>query len=89
LTVEASRKHGPFDRRYAPIEHKQSPASLRRQGEERADWDGFVRRFFPGSRRHDLDALAAYESYWNAGPGRRAADSAVTETDRWESEGGA
>jgi hypothetical protein len=88
LTVESSRNYGPFDRRHALIVHKHGPVSLRREGEERGDWDGFVGRFFPGSRRHDLDALAAYQSYCTAGRGRRPADSAVMETDRWESEGG-
>jgi len=48
--------------------------SLRRRGEERLDWQAFLARFFPNSRRHDFDALAAYESYLNdvdasTGPG--------------------
>jgi hypothetical protein len=32
---------------------------------ERLDWQGFLARFHPGSRRHDFDVLAAYESYLN------------------------
>ena len=73
MRIEHSRKHGPFDRRFPPIRHRQAPASLWRLGEERLDWQGFVARFFPGSRRHDFDVLAAYESYGNDAE-RRAAD---------------
>jgi hypothetical protein len=73
LRIEHSRKHGPFDRRYPLIRHKPAPASLWRLGEERVDWQGFVARFFPDSRRHDFDALAAYESYRNDAD-RRPAD---------------
>ena len=65
MRIEHSRRHGPFDGRYPPIRHKPAPASLWRVGEERLDWQGFLARFFPGSRRHDFDALAAYESYLN------------------------
>ena len=64
MTIQHSRKHGPFDRRYPAMRHKQRPPrSLWRPGEERTDWEGFLTQFFPGSRRHDLEALAAYESY--------------------------
>ena len=70
--VEHSRKHGPFDSRYPPVGHAPTPASLRRLGEERRDWQGFLGRFFPDSRRHDFDALAAYESYLNDAHGRPA-----------------
>jgi hypothetical protein len=61
--AEHSRKHGPFDLRYPPIRHQPSPASLWRLGDERLDWQGFLARFFPDSRRHDFEPLAAYESY--------------------------
>jgi hypothetical protein len=77
LSIEDSRKHGPFDSRYPPIRHKPTPASLWRLGEERTDWQGFLARFYQGCRRHDFDALAAYESYWNNAEGRRADDSLV------------
>lgn len=77
MRIEHSRKHGPFDSRYPPIRHKPAPASLWRLGEERTDWQGFLARFYPGCRRHDLDALAAYESYSNDAEGRRADDSLV------------
>jgi hypothetical protein len=88
MTSDASRKLGPSDRRYAPVAHKDLPPSLRRRGEDRTDWEGFVLRYFPGSRRHDLDVVAAHESYRNDARGPRAADATVTETERWEGEGG-
>jgi len=65
LRIEQSRKHGRFDPRYPPAHFKPVPASLWQLGEERLDWQGFLARFFPASRRHDSDALAAYESYLN------------------------
>jgi len=77
LSIEHSRKHGAFDSRYPSIRHKPAPASLWRLGEERTDWQGFLARFYPGASRHDFDALAAYESYWNDAEGRRAGDSLV------------
>ena len=49
--------------------------------------------FFPGSRRHDSDALVAYEAYLSDVAGRaREADPAplpmTSDTERWEGEGG-
>ena len=41
---------------------------------EKLDWDAFSARYFPGRRRHDLNAVAAYGAYrqgrdWrNSGP---------------------
>jgi hypothetical protein len=64
LRIEHSRKHGAFDSRYPPTRHTPVPTSLW-HGEERLDWQGFLARFFPDRRRHDRDALAAYESYVN------------------------
>jgi hypothetical protein len=77
LRIEHSRKHGPFDGRYPPIRHEPAPASLRRPGEERLDWQGFLARFFPASSRHASDPLAAYESYMNDVDGRPADGSAA------------
>jgi hypothetical protein len=91
LRIEHSRKHGPFDPRYPPIRHKAAPAGLWRLGEECLDWQGFLARFYPGRRRHDFDALAAYESYRNDVE-RRADEEespATADTDRWEGDGGA
>ena len=77
MRTEHSRKHGAFDSRYPPIRHRPAPASPWHLGEERTDWQGFLARFYPGCRRHDFDALAAYESDWNDAEGRRADDSLV------------
>lgn len=67
--VEPVRRHGPFDTRY-PRRPRLAAAAWKLEagegGPERLGWPAFVERFFPGSRRHDLDALAAYESYGNA-----------------------
>ena len=30
---------------------------------EKLDWDAFSALYFPGRRRHDLDAVAAYGAY--------------------------
>jgi len=30
---------------------------------EKLDWNAFSARYFPGRRRHDLDAVAAYGAY--------------------------
>ena len=90
MSVEHSRKHGPFDPRYPPIRHKPAPESLWRLGEKRLDWQGFLTQFYPDCRRHDFDALAAYESYGNdADGGGEAGQPATCETERWEGEGGA
>jgi hypothetical protein len=32
------------------------------------EWQGFATRYFPGRRRHDLDALTAYETYRRRSP---------------------
>ena len=86
MSVEASRRHGPFDSRYPLIRRKPSPPSLRGRGEARIDWDDFVARFYPHSRRHDFDVVAAYESYAiDVGASPAPAD----DTERWEGEGGA
>jgi hypothetical protein len=106
--VESSRRHGPFDVRY-PLRPKLAAITWELQpGEdrlERLDWSAFLARFFPNRRRHDLEALAAYESYRNAlgqaslaagtvtGPAFTAGTAAASELSAavlvWEWEGGA
>jgi hypothetical protein len=93
-------KHGPFDHRSGLIRVKPAPASLRRPGAAELDWYGFRDLFFPESRRHDSDALAAYESYRDNSPALttrgetqarqdNAADRPSCALLRWEWEGGA
>jgi len=36
-----------------------------KDGAKRLDWSVFLARFFPNRRRHDFEALAAYEAYRN------------------------
>jgi hypothetical protein len=79
--VEAPRRHGPFDTRW-PCGRKNnsrarsatrllSPA----EAAEALDWEAFSKRYFPGRRRHDTEALTAYASYtqgreWRTAPER-------------------
>jgi hypothetical protein len=63
--VETGRKHGPFDFRYpAPPKIATPLWELRRDGDGpgRLEWAVFLARFFPNRRRHDFEALAAFEA---------------------------
>jgi hypothetical protein len=61
------------------------------------DWQAFSATYFPGRRRHDLEALIAYGAYRRSHtvderPSRQEAESGVagsTELQDWEDEGGA
>jgi hypothetical protein len=79
--VESARRHGPFDTRY-PVRPKLAATTWELQphhdGFERLDWSAFLARFFPNHRRHDFEALAAYESYRNAFEQASAAAGTVT-----------
>jgi hypothetical protein len=64
--VEASRKHGPFDERW-PCARKNSsdevptaPPLRADEAAEALDWGRFSKRYFPGRRRQDMEALTAY-----------------------------
>jgi hypothetical protein len=42
---------------------------------EALDWEAFSKRYFPGRRRHDMEALTAYATYtqgreWRTAPAR-------------------
>jgi hypothetical protein len=66
--VDSSRKHGAFDRRYPALPKLAASTWETRPGEndqEQLDWSAFLERFFPHRRRHDHEALAAYEAYRN------------------------
>jgi hypothetical protein len=79
--VEPARRHGPFDTRY-PVRPKLAATTWELQSDadrlERLDWSSFLAGFFPNRRRHDLCALAAYESYRNALEQASAAAGSVT-----------
>ena len=79
--VEASRKQGPFDTRWssarkgsaAPV--PTAPPLRAAEAAEALDWEAFSNRYFPGRRRHDLEALTAYATYkqgreWRTAPAR-------------------
>lgn len=67
--LDIGRKHGPFDFRY-PVRRKLAASvwelQPQRDRPERLEWSAFVARFFPNRRRHDSEALAAYEAFRNA-----------------------
>jgi hypothetical protein len=79
--VEASRKHGPFDTRW-PSARKDSAAAVpsasplrAAEATEALDWEAFSNRYFPGRRRHHMEALTAYATYkqgreWRTPPAR-------------------
>ncbi|HZO48828.1 MAG TPA: hypothetical protein VFB26_01670 [Gaiellaceae bacterium] len=96
--ADSGRKHGPFDFRY-PVRATSAPPVWElehdREGRRALGWSRFAMRFFPARRRHDFQALAAYEAY------REALDRAAAREHAgamppssssllgWESEGGA
>jgi len=66
------------------------------------DWKGFLAAYFPGSRRHDLEALTAYGAYkrsWfvdgqsateaSRSPAAEGTSARATAVAAWEDEGGA
>jgi hypothetical protein len=79
--VEASRKHGPFDTRWAGARRDDpgavqtaSPVSAA-EPVEALDWDGFSNRYFRDRKRHDSEARSAYVAYtqgneWRLTPAR-------------------
>jgi hypothetical protein len=65
-SVEASRRHGAFDSRWlkrlrlvAPVRAATAWAG-REDVSAALDWNA---HFYPGSRRHDLEAISAYYAY--------------------------
>jgi hypothetical protein len=79
--VEASRKHGSFDTRW-PFARKDSTGALStaapvcaEEAAEALDWEAFSNRYFPGRRRHNMEALTAYATHtqgrgWRTTPAR-------------------
>jgi hypothetical protein len=79
--VEASRKHGPFDtflafpRKESSDAASTAPPLRAAEAAEALDWEAFSNRYFPGRRRHDMEALTAYATYtqgreWRTTPAR-------------------
>jgi hypothetical protein len=69
MSVEASRKHGPFDTRWpsgGTVHSAGMPSRgplLTTNGVEGLDWDGFAARYVGGRHRHNFEALADYAAY--------------------------
>ena len=67
--VEASRKHGPFDTHWPSARRDGSgavsaaPPLRAAEAAEALDWEAFSKRYFPGRRRHNMEALTAYATY--------------------------
>ena len=76
--IEASRRHGFFDPRFSGKGSCSEHASTNGQIwidrlPDGLDWVAFSSRLLAGRRRHDLEALKAYEAYRNRlGEGDRA-----------------
>lgn len=79
--MEASRKHGAFDMRWPCARNnglgavRGAPLLSAAENAEALDWDAFSNRYFPGRRRHDLEALTAYAAHkqgrqWRTPPPR-------------------
>jgi hypothetical protein len=79
--VEASRTHGPFDTRWSSARKDSAgavptaPPLRAAEAAEALDWEAFSNRYFPGRRRHDVEALTAYATYkqgreWRTTPAR-------------------
>ena len=79
--MEASRKHGPFDMRWPSARSDGSsavqtaPLLRAEEAAEALDWEAFSNRYFPGRRRHNMEALTAYATYtqgreWRTTPAR-------------------
>jgi hypothetical protein len=69
MSVEASRKHGPFDTRW-PSGHRDRsdgvlspPPLLAADVPGGLDWNAFSARYFRARGRHNLEALSAYAAY--------------------------
>ena len=80
-SVEASRRHGAFDTRWPSAPKNATgavttaPPLRAAEAAEALDWEAFSDRYFPGRRRHDMEALTAYGTYrqgreWRTTPAR-------------------
>jgi hypothetical protein len=80
--VEASRKHA-FDKCWPSARQDSAgavptaPPLRAAEAAEALDWEAFSKRYFPGRRRQDMEALTAYATYkqgreWRTKFGRTA-----------------
>lgn len=79
--VEAPRRHGSFDTRWPSASRDSAgavstaPPLRAAEAAEALDWEAFSDRYFPGRRRHNMEALTAYAAYargreWRTTPAR-------------------
>ena len=99
MQLEVKERHSSRSDRKAPATSDGPPAGAtgaRVPGG--LDWLEFTAAYFPGRRRHDLEALTAYSAYKrsrDAGAGPSAEPAGIeagrgaTAVRRWEDEGGA
>jgi hypothetical protein len=76
--IESPRKQGHFDPRYGRVDGPELAQDRVSGGESPAglDWYAFLACNFPVRRRHDLEALKAYEAHRSSVVG--TADGALT-----------
>jgi hypothetical protein len=74
--IESSRRHGHFDARWHTNGSRPSGAVIPAAdgAEAGLEWYAFAGRYFRGHRRHDLEAIKAYETYLSAAAAAAAAD---------------
>ncbi len=63
MSLEASRKHGPFDTRWPSAHTPRSEAASPANAEQGLDWEGFSNRYVRRRGRHNLEALSSYAAY--------------------------
>ena len=94
------RRSATLDREVAVTSRGPSTDASSVDEPEGLDWRAFCAAYFPGRRRHDLEALTGYSAYKRARAWTRPSEEAtriekgrgpigVTALRRWEDEGGA
>ena len=99
MQLEVTERDSSRSDRKAPATSDGSPAGATGANVRGGlDWLEFIAAYFPGRRRHDLEALTAYSAYKRsrdagAGPSVEPAGTetgrGATAVRRWEDEGGA
>ena len=101
MTVEVGeRRSARLDREVAVTSRGPSAAASSAHEPEGLDWRAFRAAYFPGRRRHDLEALTGYAVYKRGRAGTGSSEEAIriekgrrrigaTALRRWEDEGGA
>ena len=91
MRVEAERRRSTSVEEKRPMTNHVAPAAARSAHlPDGLDWQRFSAAYFPGRRRHDLEALTAYGAYRRShAVGKRTADKRTAEEPaRINAEGG-